>query len=87
MTVAGCDRAGWQADTGRAGLAVLAAGRAVVAAPAVTALSLIFLTPQPGASPLALPYVSAVTPGTGFTISSLSLLDTAAVAWFVIEAG
>lgn len=84
---AGCDRSGWHVDSGRAGTATLALGTKVVSAPVVTANSLIFLTPQSGTAPLALPYVSAVTPGTGFTITSLSLTDTATIAWLIIEPG
>jgi hypothetical protein len=81
----GCDRAGYQADTGRAGTAALVLGTKTVAAPLVTANSIIFLTVQPGASPLALPYVSSVTPGTGFTITSLSVTDTATVGWLIVD--
>ena len=41
--VAGCDRAGWHVDTGRAATAALTLGTVTVAAAAVTASSLIFL--------------------------------------------
>lgn len=81
----GCDRAGYQADAGRAGTATLVLGTVTVAAPLVTANSVIFLTVQPGASPLALPYVSSKTPGTGFTITSLNLTDTATVGWLIVD--
>jgi hypothetical protein len=84
---AGCDRCGPKADAGRAGVAALVLGTKAVAAPSVTAQSLIFLTVQPGAVPLALPWVSSVTPGTGFTITSLSLADVAAVGWWIVEPG
>jgi len=83
--VAGCDRTGWQVDAGRAGTAVLVLGVKAVAAPSVTANSIIFLTVQPGTSPLALPYVSGITPGVGFTITSLNLTDTAAVGWLIVD--
>lgn len=83
--MAGCDRAGYQADVGRAGTATLVLGTVTVAAPLVTANSVIFLTVQPGASPLALPYVSSKTAGTGFTITSLNLTDTATVGWLIVE--
>jgi hypothetical protein len=83
----GCDRLGLKADASQAGTATLVLGVKAVAAPAVTASSLIFLTVQPGATPLALPYVSSKTPGTGFTITSLSLTDTATVGWWIIEPG
>src|SRR5216684_1576489 len=52
--MAGCDRLGWQADAGRAGVATLVLGVKTVAAPEVTANSVILLTPQ--SLPLALPY-------------------------------
>jgi hypothetical protein len=67
-----------------AGTAVLAAGTVTVAAPQVTVTSKIYLTPQPGAIPLALAYVSARTPGVGFVITSLNLLDTSTLAWIII---
>jgi hypothetical protein len=82
---AGCDRAGSVADTGRCGIATLVLGTVTVAAPSVTANSVIFLTPQSGLAPLALPYVSGLTPGTGFTITSLNATDTAHVGWFIVE--
>lgn len=85
MAPAGCDRHGWQADAGRAGTATLSLGAAVVAAPLVTANSVIMLTPQPGPTPLALPWVSARTPGTGFTISSLNVTDASVVAWMIVD--
>jgi len=66
------------------GTATLAAGTVTVAAPQVTASSGIYLTPQPGTAPLALPYISSKTPGTGFTITSLSALDASTVAWVII---
>ena len=66
------------------GTATLAAGTVTVAAPQVTASSVILLTPQPGTAPLALPWVSARTPGTGFTVTSLNVADTATVGWEVI---
>jgi adhesin HecA-like repeat protein len=83
--MAGCDRCGWLADAGRAGTATLVLGTVTVAAPAVTANSVIILTVQPGGTPLALPYVSGKTPGTGFTITSLSLSDTATIGWLIID--
>jgi hypothetical protein len=82
---AGCDRCGWQVDAGRAGTATLVLGVKAVAAAAVTANSIVILTPQSGAAPLALPYVSSVTPGVGFTITSLNLLDTATVGWLIVD--
>jgi hypothetical protein len=83
--MAGCDRLGTLADSGRAGSAALVLGTVTVAAPSVTANSVIILTVQPGSTPLALPYVSSKTPGTGFTITSLNLSDTATVGWLIVE--
>lgn len=80
---------GLPADAGHAhamvhGKATLAAGTATVALAAITATSLVLLSPQPGTAPLALPYVSSVTPGTGFVITSLNVLDTGTIGWAVI---
>jgi len=84
-SVPGCDRAGFQSDTGRAGLATLALGTVTVAAALITAASIVLLTPQSGGAPLALPWVSARTAGTGFTITSLNATDTAKVGWSFTE--
>ena len=84
-SVAGCDRLGPQADNGRSGTATLALGTVTVAAALVTAASIILLTPQAGTVPLAMPYISSVTAGTGFTITSLSATDTAKVGWLAVE--
>jgi len=56
-----------------------------VSAPSVTSNSVVFLTPQSGGAPLALPWVSSKTAGTGFTITSLNATDTATVGWFIVE--
>ena len=82
---AGCDRAGIIADPGRCGTATLVLGTKAVAAPSVTASSIIFLTVQPPTTPLALPYVSSITPGTGFTITSLNATDTSSVGWLIVD--
>ena len=82
---AGCDRSGLIADAGRCGTTALVLGTKTVSAPSVTANSVIFLTYQPGATPLALASVTSVTPGTGFTITSLNLTDTATVGWWIVE--
>jgi hypothetical protein len=66
------------------GTATLVAGTATVAAPQVTASSVIQVTPQPGTAPLALPWVSAKTPGTGFVVTSLNVADVAVVGWEVV---
>lgn len=82
---AGCDRCGLVAEAGRCGTATLVLGTKTVAAPSVTANSVVILTPQSGAAPLALPYVSAINPGVGFTITSLNATDTATVGWFIVD--
>lgn len=82
---AGCDRCGTQVDTGRSGIATLVLGTKAVAAPAVTANSIIQLTVQPTVAPLAICWISSVTPGTGFTITSLNLTDTCKVGWTIWE--
>jgi len=67
------------------GKATLSGGTVAVALPAVTANSLIFLTAQSPGGTLGAVYVSARTPGTSFTITSLNVLDTSVVAWMLIE--
>jgi hypothetical protein len=69
-----------------AGTAVLSGGSATVAQQVVTSSSLIYLTVQIPGGTVGSPYISAVTPGTGFTIASTSGADTSTVAWLVIPA-
>ena len=58
----------------------------VVDTAAVGSSSLIFLTPQPTTAPVGIPYVSAVSAGTSFSVKSTSSSDTAVVlAWFIVE--
>ena len=83
--MAGCDRSGWQVDAGRCGVATLVLGVKAVAAPLVTANSVVFLTPQVGVAPLAVSWVSSITPGVGFTITSLNLTDTGSVGWLIMD--
>lgn len=85
MAAQGCDRSGPVIDAGRSGTSALSLGTVTVSAPAVTAASLVFLTPQSGTTPLGLPWVSGKTAGTGFTVSSLAATDTANVGWLVAE--
>ena len=82
---AGCDRVGVYADMGQAGVAALVAGHVDVAAPMVNAKSLVLLTPQPGPAPQGVPFVSSVTPGVGFTITSSSPAGTANIGWLILE--
>lgn len=69
------------------GIARLTLGTVTVASTAVTAQSAIGLTVQPGSTPLSLPFVSSITPGVGFTITSLSALDAAFVLWVIFQQG
>lgn len=69
----------------RTGLAVLALGVATVATAAVTASSRIFLTSNVDGGVVGWLRVTSITPGTGFTITSSSLLDTSSVAWMLVE--
>lgn len=55
-----------------------------VATSVVTANSLIFLTEQTPAGTPNAPYVSSVTPGTGFQFKSTAL-DTSTVGWMIVE--
>jgi hypothetical protein len=67
------------------GLAVLVGGTLPVSATQVTSTSRIILTTQVPGGTVGSPYVSARTPGTGFTITSTSGSDTSTVAWIIIE--
>lgn len=68
------------------GTATLSGGTIVVNTTKVTANSRIFLTVNGGTlTNVGAPYVSARTAGTSFTISSTNVLDTANVAWIIIE--
>lgn len=58
-----------------------------VSTAAVDANSLVLLTVQPGTAPVGIPYVASITSGTGFTVKSTSVSDTAvSCAWSVVEA-
>jgi hypothetical protein len=57
-----------------------------VAASEVDANTLVLLSVQPGAAPVGIPWVSAITTGTGFTVQSTSASDTAvSIGWYLIE--
>jgi hypothetical protein len=69
------------------GTSVLTGGTVAVANTSVTASSIIIVGQNtPGGTPGA-PYVSSVTPGTGFTITSTTALDTSTVGWEIFEPG
>ncbi len=69
-----------------AGLAVLVGGSKVVTTNKVTNNSIILITTQGGTlTNFGSQYISARTPGTSFTISSLNILDTSTVGWILFE--
>ncbi|MDP4235538.1 MAG: hypothetical protein Q8919_03725 [Bacteroidota bacterium] len=70
---------------GTMGLATLAAGTVVVNTTKVTATSRILLTAQKPGGVVGMPYVSARTAGTSFTITSTSNTDTSDIAWIIIQ--
>lgn len=68
------------------GIATLVAGTVVVNTTKVTANSRIFLTVNGGTlTNVGATYISARTAGTSFTITSMNILDTSNVAWFIVE--
>ena len=69
------------------GIAVLAAGSAVVANTAVTANSRILLTSQADGGTPGFVRVSARVPGTSFTITSSAGADTSTIAYEIMEPG
>lgn len=79
---------GLQVKTGtnaKIGTAVLVAGAKIVANSSVTANSIIFLTSQVDGGTVGAVRVSSKTAGTGFTITSLSALDTSTIGWMIVE--
>ncbi len=74
-----------EGSNAKQGVATLAAGTVTVANTSVTASSRIFVgTATPGGT-VGAPFVSSVTPGTGFTIKSTSSTDTSVVAYQIFE--
>lgn len=67
------------------GTATLVLGTATVNTSVVTANSLIFLTPQSGGALGGTVRVSAINAGTSFTILSTNLVDTAVIAWEIVN--
>ena len=68
------------------GTATLSSGTVTVSTTKVTANSRIFITVQGGTlTNVGSTYVSARTAGTSFVISSTNILDSATVAWVIIE--
>lgn len=67
------------------GTAVLAAGVATVSNTGITANSRIFVTSDVDGGTPGFVRVTAKTVGTGFTITSSSLVDTSTIAWLIVE--
>lgn len=67
------------------GIATLVLGTIVVSTTKVTASSRIFITNQNGTPPIGVPYISARTAGTSFTITSTIAGDDSDIAWIIIE--
>lgn len=76
-----------EGSNAKQGTATLAAGTVTVANTSVTASSRIFLTVQSVGGDLGMPYISARTAGTSFTITSTSSTDTSTVAYEIFEPG
>jgi hypothetical protein len=75
-----------EGTNGRQGLsASMVAGAVTVTTTAVTANSRILVARQPGGTNPGAHYVSAVTPGTSFVITSTNVLDTGKSAYLVLE--
>lgn len=70
---------------GKAGRATLNLGTVTVSDAGVTADSVIFLTAHPSGVCVGTLRVSAINPGTGFTITSSILTDNALVGWLRVE--
>lgn len=74
-----------EGSNARMGTAVLIGGTVVVSNTSVTASTRIFLTIQVPGGTLGSVYISAVSAGASFTISSTSVIDTSTVAWLMVE--
>lgn len=70
----------------RMGTATLSAGTITIANTSVTANTRVFPGMKTPAGTVGALYVSAVTPGTGFTIKSTSSTDTSLIAYLLMEA-
>ena len=67
------------------GTATLSGGAQTIATTAVTTSSRIFLTTQSLGGTAGALYVSSVTGGSGFNVTSTSVLDTSTFAWMIVE--
>jgi len=73
-------------DTAIAGIATLVAGTVTINTTKVTTTSLIFLTKRPiVATPTGILYVSAITAGVSFTVTSSVATDTDSFSWLIIN--
>ena len=66
------------------GTGTLVAGTLTISTTAVTANSLIFITPISN-SALGVLYIGTITPGVSFVVNSTNGVDTSAFNWFIIE--
>lgn len=69
------------------GTGTLVAGAATISTTAVTANSRIFLTDTGGGVNIGAIYVSTITAGTSFVVTSLNVLDTSSFNWWIVEQG
>jgi hypothetical protein len=76
-----------EGSNAKQGTAALVSGTVTVANTSVTASSRIFLTVNSPSGTVGVPYVSARTPETSFTISSSSAADDSVVAYEIFEPG
>jgi len=81
------DGTSWRAARGylKTGTATLAAGTVTVADTAITANSVIRLATRTPGGTQGSPYISALTAGTGFTITSTSNTDTSVIEYEVVR--
>lgn len=74
---------GFQPSKGSVTMAGLTAVN--VSVPAITANSLILFSIRTGVGTIGLVKVNSITPGVGFSLVSLSALDTSVMSWMVFE--
>jgi hypothetical protein len=72
-------------NNGTTGRATLVGGTKLIGCPYVTAVSNIFITNRTPGGTVGSLYVSAVVPGTSFTVTSTSALDTSTINFLIIE--
>jgi hypothetical protein len=67
------------------GTAVLSSGTVTVSNTAITASSLVFLTPQVAGGTQGVPTLGTVTAGVNFVINSSNALDSSTIAYLIME--